>query len=162
EGIYLHSAHDVVVRGNNIHDNYGQGMLGDGNRVLIDGNIIARNGLTGSLPGLGEYHTHGVYASGSEYTIVNNVIYGNQGYGIQMAGYPYDPNDPNHPPGPEYMDARRWLIANNTFAYSLNRGAIVVWQDGATDSVIENNIFYDNATSDMSDVQGIDYYHSGV
>jgi len=161
EGIYLHSAHDVVIRRSYVHDNYGQGLLGNGVRVWIDGNVVARNGLTGVLPGLSDYHTHGMYLTGSDFRITNNVIVDNQAYGIQVAGYPWDPSDPNHPAGPEYDDATGWVIANNTIAFELNRGAIVVWQPGAHDILIENNLFFDNATSPASDTQGIEFYYSG-
>jgi hypothetical protein len=73
---------------------------------------------------------------------VNNVVVGNTAYGIQVAGYPYDPASDA---GPEYGGADGWLIANNTIANEVNRAAIVIWQPLATNLTIQNNLFFDNA-----------------
>ncbi len=42
DGVKLYNAHDIVIRSCHIHDNFNQGMLGNGHRVLIDRNIIRR------------------------------------------------------------------------------------------------------------------------
>src|SRR5262249_3037681 len=44
DGIKFYNAHDVAIRNCRIHDNYNQGILGNGNRVTIDRNIVAGNG----------------------------------------------------------------------------------------------------------------------
>jgi hypothetical protein len=138
DGVKYYNAHDIVIRNCRIHDNWNQGMLGNGNRVLIDRNVIADNGR--SPKGL-RRHKHGIYSTGTAFTITNNLIYSNSAYGIQVAAYPYKQDSMA---GPEYAWAKNWLIANNTFA--LNGGSgIVLWQDGVQSCVVQNNIFYKNA-----------------
>lgn len=102
---------------------------------------------------------HGIYATGTDFEIVNNVIYSNRAYGIQVAGYPFRPD--SHA-GPEFATARRWFISHNTIAYQQNRAGIVVWQQDATDSIIENNILLRNAVMlGTGDCQGIDFVAAG-
>jgi len=157
DGIKFYNAHHIVLRGNHLHDNLNQGILGNGHHVRIEGNIIAHNGFKADNERSNK--EHGIYCTGTDFTIVNNVICSNRAYGIQVAGYPYKAE--NHP-GPEFADARRWIISHNTIAFNQNRGGIVVWQSGATDCVIQNNIFYRNAvTLGGGDVQGIDFAGTG-
>jgi hypothetical protein len=138
DGVKIYNAHDIVIRDCHIHDNWNQGILGNGNRVLIDRNTIAGNGTN---PAAGANHVHGIYATGSAFTITNNLIHSNLAYGIQVAAYDYKPDQ--HA-GPEFADARNWLIANNTIALNKNRAGIVLWQDGLEHCVVQNNIFYKN------------------
>jgi len=44
DGVKFYNAHDIVVRNCHIRENWNQGILGNGNRVFIDRNIIAGNG----------------------------------------------------------------------------------------------------------------------
>jgi hypothetical protein len=135
DGIKFYSTHDVIIRHNHIHDNRSQGILGTGLRILIDGNRIEENGgTTSSLQ-------HGMYLNGNEYTIVNNVIWGNSAYGIQMAGYPYNPDTDA---GPEYGGAARWVVSNNTFGPSFTRPGMVIWKPASIGALVQNNIFYMN------------------
>jgi hypothetical protein len=136
--VKFYNAHDIVIRSCHVHDNWNQGLLGNGNRVLIDRNIIAGNGTNKDA---GRNLMHGIYATGSAFTITNNLIYSNTAYGIQVAAY--DCNKDSMA-GPEYAEARNWLIANNTFAFNKNRAGIVIWQDGVENCVVQNNIFYKN------------------
>lgn len=157
DGIKFYNAHHIVLKGNFIHDNLNQGILGNGHHVRIEGNIIARNGF--KTDNEKSNKEHGIYATGTDFEIVNNVIQSNRAYGIQVAGYPFKPD--SHA-GPEFADARRWLIRRNTIAFQQNRAGIVIWQEGATDCVIENNIFYRNAVSlGSGDCQGIDFVAAG-
>jgi hypothetical protein len=157
DGIKFYNAHHIVLKGNHIHDNANQGILGNGHHVRIEGNIIARNGLKPDNER--SNLEHGIYGTGTEFTIVNNVIHSNRAYGIQVAGYPYKQD--SHA-GPEFAGARRWLIAHNTIALQRNRAGIVVWQDDARDCVIEGNILYRNAvTLGRGDCQGIDFVGAG-
>jgi hypothetical protein len=157
DGIKFYNAHDVVIRGNHIHDNSNQGILGNGCRVRIEGNVIARNGLKPDNEGSNK--EHGIYATGTDFTIVNNAIHSNRAYGIQVAGYPYDPE--RHA-GPEFAEARRWLIAHNTIAFQGNRAGIVIWQEGAAGCAIEGNVFYRNAVKlGEGDCQGVDFVGPG-
>lgn len=157
DGIKFYNAHHIVLKGNVIHDNLNQGILGNGHHVRIEGNVIAHNGFKPDNEKSNK--EHGIYATGTDFEIVNNVIHSNRAYGIQVAGYPFKPD--SHA-GPEFADARRWLIRNNTIAFQQNRAGIVVWQEAATDCVIENNIFYRNAVRlGSGDCQGIDFVAAG-
>ncbi len=147
DGVKFYNAHDVVIRQCNIHENWNQGMLGNGNRVLIDRNIIAGNGTNTKVA---KNIVHGIYATGSAFTITNNLIHSNTAYGIQVAAYDYKKDSMA---GPEYADAKNWLIANNTLAFNKNRAGIVIWQDGVENCVVQNNIFYKNGG-----VNGILFY----
>ncbi len=140
DGIKFYNAHHLVIRGNHIHDNPNQGILGNGHHVAIEGNVIARNGLRKDNEK--SNLEHGIYATGNDFRIVNNVIHSNRAYGIQVAAYPF--KEDSHA-GPEFAGASRWLISHNTIAFNRNRGAVVVWQEGARDCVIQNNVFYENA-----------------
>ncbi|MHC4084148.1 MAG: right-handed parallel beta-helix repeat-containing protein [Planctomycetota bacterium] len=138
DGVKIYNAHDVVIRNCNIHANWNQGILGNGNRVLIDRNIIAGNGTNTKVA---KNLVHGIYATGSSFTITNNLIHSNTAYGIQVAAYDYKKDSMA---GPEYADAKNWLIANNTLAFNKNRAGVVIWQDGVENCVVQNNIFYKN------------------
>ena len=157
DGIKFYNAHHIVLTRNSIHDNANQGILGNGHHVRIEGNVIARNGL--KPDNATSNKEHGVYVTGTEIEIVNNVIHSNRAYGIQIAGYPFKPE--SHA-GPEFATASRWLIIHNTLALQQNRGGIVIWQEDATGCVIENNIFYRNALMlGLGDCQGIDFVGAG-
>ena len=138
DGVKMYNAHDVVVRDCRIHDSWNQGILGNGNRVVIDRNVIAGNGRD---PKGDASLKHGIYATGTAFTITNNVIHSNSAYGIQVAAYDYKPKEMA---GPEYAEAKNWLIANNTLAFNKVSSGIVLWQDGVENCRILNNIFYRN------------------
>lgn len=159
DGLKFHNAHDLTIKHNWIHNNApGQGILGNGMRVLIDGNVINHNGgFDECVVTPSECNKdHGIYASGTAFTITNNLIYDNLSHGIQAAGaYSYDRT--KHA-GQEYVRCDDWIIANNTIAYQVYRSAIVVWGSSFTNFRIENNIFYENGVKlEPSAVQGIDF-----
>ena len=157
DGIKFYNAHHVVLKGNFIHGNLNQGILGNGHHVRIEGNVIAHNGFKPDNEKSNK--EHGIYATGTDFEIVDNVIHSSRAYGIQVAGYPFKPD--GHA-GPEFAGARRWLIRRNTIAFQQNRAGIVVWQPDATDCVIENNVFYRNAvTLGTGDIQGVDFVAAG-
>ena len=157
DGIKFYNAHHIVLKGNYIHDNLNQGILGNGHHVRIEGNVIAHNGFKADNEKSNK--EHGIYATGTDFEIIDNVIHSNKAYGIQVAGYPFKPD--THA-GQEFAAARRWLIRHNTIAFQQNRAGIVVWQEGATVCVIENNIFYRNALKlGQGDCQGIDFVAAG-
>ncbi|UCG49980.1 MAG: right-handed parallel beta-helix repeat-containing protein [Phycisphaerales bacterium] len=147
DGVKFYNAHDIIIRRCNIHENWNQGILGNGNRVLIDRNIIAGNGTNKTVA---QNLLHGIYATGSAFTITNNLIHSNTAYGIQVAAYDYKEDSMA---GPEYADAKNWLIANNTIALNKNRAGTVIWQDGVENCVVQNNIFCKNGG-----VNGILFY----
>jgi hypothetical protein len=157
DGIKFYNAHNIVLRGNYLHDNLNQGILGNGHHVRIEGNTIAHNGYKENNER--SNLEHGIYCTGTDFTIVNNVIRSNKAYGIQVAGYPHKPEDQ---PGPEFGGARRWLISHNTIAFQQNRAGIVVWQQDAADCTIQNNIFYNNAVAlGGGAMQGVDFVGPG-
>jgi len=138
DGVKFYNAHDIIICNCHIHENWNQGILGNGNRALINRNIIAGNGTNKGEP---QNLMHGIYATGSAFTITNNLIHSNTAYGIQVAAYDYKEDSMA---GPEYAEARNWLIANNTIAFNKNRAGVVIWQDGVENCVVQNNIFYKN------------------
>ena len=151
DGIKFYSLRDSTIRGNWIHHSRGNGIFGYGTRILIDRNKINNNGspTTGS---------HGLYASGSYFTITNNLIYGNEKYGIQLNGSSTSFYDPSKHAGPEYAHSYNWTIANNTFAYERIASGIVIWGSTCSNARIENNIFYENGVSSSSSgAQGINF-----
>jgi hypothetical protein len=157
DGIKFYNAHNIVLRGNYLHDNLNQGILGNGHHVRIEGNTIAHNGFKEDNER--SNLEHGIYCTGADFTIVKNVIRSNKAYGIQVAGYPHKPDDQ---PGPEFGGAQRWLVSHNTIAFQQNRAGIVIWQPEAADCIIQNNIFYNNAIAlGRGAVQGIDFVGPG-
>ena len=162
DGIKFYNAHDLEIRGNDIHDSRYMGILGVGGaRVTIAGNKIRRNGDPAADPGDPKLANklHGLYATGTEYAVVDNVFDSNYSWGIQAAGYPFDKATYA---GPEYAGAARWRIAGNVFARGIHRGGVVIWLPGAKDNMIENNVFYENAAQAGPGVsRGIDFIRSG-
>lgn len=157
EGIKLHTAHDVTIRRNWIHDN-GHGLLGNGTRILIDSNRINHNGQFEdcALNPSECNKDHGIYANGTAIVITNNLIYDNLAFGIQMNGTAR--YDRSKHAGPEYILSRDWVVANNTFAYQNHAGGMVIWGSSCDNARIENNIFYENAQTKPSRVaQGIHF-----
>ena len=150
-GVKYYNLHDSVIRRNWIHDNPpGAGIQGNGTRILIDHNIINHNGYSRL--------NHGIYANGTAYTVTNNLIYDNAQYGIQLNGSSGVIYNPALHAGPEFAESHNWIIANNTFAYQLQRAGIVVWGSRCNNTRIENNIFYENGTTLSSGGgQGIDF-----
>lgn len=161
DGIKYHNLHDSTIRRNWIHHN-GQGILGQGGlRVLIDRNKFNHNGpFEDCLAGIREQcaHDHGIYAYGSLYTITNNLFYDNIGFGIQVNGSSSSNFRSIKNPAPEYAGASNWVIANNTFAYQKNAAGIVLWGANCINTLIVNNIFYENSVSQVnSGTQGIHF-----
>ncbi|MEK7389398.1 MAG: right-handed parallel beta-helix repeat-containing protein [Elusimicrobiota bacterium] len=152
-GFKYANAHDTVIQSNYIHHNKSQGILGHGLRMTIDRNTITRCGNWERCVVVSTScnQVHGMYMTGSSYTVTNNLIYENLAFGIQVAAYPYDCTQYyggqycgswNYA-APEYAGVNHWLIANNTLAYNVERAGIVLWM--ATKNVrVENNIFYEN------------------
>jgi hypothetical protein len=161
-GIKIISGHDLTIRRNWIHHNTpGSGILGNGTRVLIDQNVINHNaniegceaGTASCKPG-----GHGIYFHGTAVTIINNLIYDNLTFGIQLNGSTASSTyDPATDPGPEYAVSENWLIANNTLAYNRRGAGVVVWGFSCNNARIENNIFYENAVTNSNATQGVHF-----
>lgn len=173
-GIKVYNGHDITIRRNWIHHNISQGIGGNGKNILVDRNVINRQGNfaaceAGGRTDIGSSmcnQVHGIYVTGSNWVITNNLIYDNLAMGITVAGYEHCPQGGCFGgnatargkvfAGPEYGGADNWLIANNTFAYNAYRPAISLWQRLTTNSKIINNIFYENSPKYGGEkVQGI-------
>lgn len=156
EGIKFASLHNSTISHNWIHGNVNQGILGiGGHHVVVDRNIVNHNGPFATSPT--STLAHGVYLHGSDMTISNNLIYDNLGYGIQQNGSSSSLFNSSIHPSSDFANAYRWIVVNNTIAYQVNRGGIVVWGGACDDSRYENNILYENATALSSgSAQGID------
>lgn len=157
-GIKYWNLRDSVIRRNWIHHNISQGIQGNGGiRVVFDRNKINHNGNFSSCASGGLCNqSHGFYLHGQSYTITNNLFYDNVGYGIQQNGADTSVYSSTKHPGPEFAGAKNWLIANNTLAYQANRAGMVVWGSACDNTVIQNNIFYENGVKLPSwSVQGI-------
>jgi hypothetical protein len=162
-GIKFYNLHNSVIRNNWVHDNRTQGILGGGGHDnVFDRNIINHNGDFAACARSGTKTActleHGIYAHGDTYVLTNNLIYDNLAYGIQHNGSSSSSYSSTKHPGPEFAGANNWIIANNTFAYNVNRSGIVVWGNQTSGTRIENNIFYENGTALAgSSVQGINF-----
>lgn len=145
DGIKLYGGHDVNIVDNRLLRTRNTGIIGTGCRVTID-----RNRIEGSGGGA-------IMTSGTSITITNNLIRSNSG-GIQLVGDPYQAEV--HP-GVEYSGARQWVIANNTIVEN-DRFGVLVWQPGAEDSLIADNIFYRNAIGvfDPADTYKTVYFYT--
>jgi hypothetical protein len=148
-GLKFYNAHNLSIRRNWIHHNSpGQGILGNGTKILIDRNKINHNGSFGTCSGSGCTQDHGIYGNGTAFTITNNLIYDNLAHGIQLNGTVR--YDSTQHAGTEFAVSRDWLIANNTFAYQKYESALVIWGSTCTNARVENNIFYENAAAASS------------
>jgi hypothetical protein len=158
DGIKFYSGQDLTIRRNWLHDNIHQGILGVGAlRILIDRNKINHNGdfARCAIEAWTCNQDHGIYAHGSSYTITNNLIYDNLGYGIQQNGSPTSFYSSSKHPSTSFAGAANWVVAHNTLAYQANRSGMVVWGSQCTNSKVYNNIFYENAVNSGSLPQGV-------
>jgi len=171
-GLRISNIHDVAFRRNWIHDNKSQGILGNGKNVLVDRNIVSHNGnfarcaaglpAEGTSTGSSCNKDHGMYVTGTNWVITNNLIYDNLAVGIQVAGYPVLYDGTRMGLDETYTGATGWLIANNTIAYNNYGPGITMWQAGANNDKIINNILYENGQQIYSSsAQGISLYNSG-
>jgi hypothetical protein len=127
--------HNQILQ-NLIHNNgnvyngaYGQdGIYSDPNTSdnSYIGNFIRDNGRVS----LNSHLDHGMYLSGDNEFVANNLIAANSAYGIQVSGY---------------NTVSNLKIYNNTIVNSYNTSGIMLWM--AVSGVdIANNIIYGNAT----------------
>lgn len=158
-GFTLYNVHDAHIKRNHIRNNVNQGVLGNGTRVTFERNIINHNGRFATAPS--SFLEHGIYINGTAMVVINNLIYDNIGYGIQLNGSGSSNYDPLKHAGQEFALSDNWIISDNTFAYNTNRAGIVVWGSNCDNTRIENNIFYENSTTTAtSGTQGIDFFSS--
>ncbi|MBN1674169.1 MAG: right-handed parallel beta-helix repeat-containing protein [Kiritimatiellae bacterium] len=156
DGIKMYNGYHIVIRNTYIHDTWNQGILGNGQYIRVEGNLIARIGRRHVVLDWAERRKHrkednadhGIYGDGWYWTVVNNVIMQTDWNGIVVAAYDYEGNEHKYTE-PRDAEASRWLIAHNTFAYC-NDSGITMRQassryEGGHHHVIQNNIFYNNA-----------------
>lgn len=132
-----------VFKNNTMHD-CGQGIQVSGYRNTVDGNAIYHNGIWENCTGLLCNQSHGVYMSGTEMNIINNVIWQNQAYGIQCTAYSQPAGLPAY-----YGGCSNNFYANNTIAYETYRAGMIIGSassDGPAivGNRITNNIFFEN------------------
>lgn len=147
-GFKIYNGHDLTIRRNSIQDSKSQGFHGNGTRILIERNKINHNGSVAA-------YDHGIYLNGTGITIINNLIYDNRCFGIQVNGSA-SYSSSSHA-GPEFAYSSNWVISNNTIAYNRCPG-VVLW--GSTPGLrAENNIFYENSVNgaSSSSTQGISF-----
>lgn len=171
-GIMMFNAHDLVISQNWIRDAKVQGILGNGKNILFDGNTISGAGkfeacAAGALTKGGTSvcnQDHGMYITGSNWVITNNLISNNLFSGIQVAGYPWcEKNETCYGGGakektdPSFAGATNFVIANNTI---INNGGpgVILWQPAAGNNKIVNNIFYNNGLQHNGSTPHISLY----
>jgi hypothetical protein len=163
-GIYFTNALGLVIRRNHIHDNVSEGVRGTGFQVVFERNVVARNGPFEQCArdGTGCGGTSAFTGQGNRFVIINNVFDGNLAHGLEVVGSAFDPAI--HA-GIDYSDSRFWLIAHNTFARQIWKPGLVFWQGTATDGLVLNNIFYENAEASPDpdgDGQGVSFFNCGT
>ena len=134
-GVKFECASNIVIKDNRIHDTLFAAILGRGTRITITQNTIYHTGDFSDSA-----HTHGIYLTGQYYTITNNIIYDTNLYGMHLAAYPYDAAKD---PSTDYAGFGNSLVSGNTIAYTFSGGA-VLWNAGAGNAFMQNNIFENN------------------
>ncbi|HEX8791784.1 MAG TPA: choice-of-anchor Q domain-containing protein [Polyangiaceae bacterium] len=165
-GVHFSNVHHFTIEDDWVHDNGGQGILGTGHDIFINRNRVYANGITATPTNL----NHGLYVTGRRYAITNNLVYGNEAFGLQIAAYGCGTDCF----GADYAGAVDWTVANNVFAYEKNRTGIVVWLPGTSygtetgtdigNITIANNVFYENNVLNPGGTVGVDVddeYSSG-
>ncbi len=142
EGVSVHGQY-AIIKGNTVYNNGNGGdptssigqngiyvdssagnCMVDSNTVYANGRLsLGRSNPNGSID-------QGIYLCGVNPIVQNNLIYGNQAFGIQIAGY---------------VNMGSVLITNNTIAAQKNYSGIVIWLAGAKGCVIQNNIIVNNS-----------------
>jgi hypothetical protein len=76
------------------------------------------------------------------------LIYNNLAYGLQTHGRIFDANRDTDSTYAKFGG----IIANNVFAYNVNRAGITLWNENNNPLVatIENNIFYENSLGELN------------
>ncbi|MFL6248353.1 MAG: right-handed parallel beta-helix repeat-containing protein [Thermoanaerobaculia bacterium] len=148
EAIAVILSNNVTVTGNEAFDNYSQGVYLDNSSYnVVDGNLIYSTGNTryfrDGYPGMGIAIANEFYDYSNPSTdnkIVNNIIINTRWgflYGNFEAG----------------GGLKNTVIANNTF-YKSSTALIDIWQDTHSNSVVENNIFYQVGGAEVAGLQG--------
>ncbi len=150
DGINLEGADFVTIEGFYVHDMPRAGLRSVNNDgVILRGNHTDHNTMWGVLTGWSEniivennvasqsQVEHGIYISNSaDGAIVrNNIVWGNNDSGIQFNADRYLPGDGVH---------SRNLVEGNVIFENGRGGGAALNFDGVQDSVIQNNLLYNN------------------
>ncbi len=155
--IYVHGAHDVVLRRNVIHGCANGAIRGRIRDSVLDGNRFEGHGDAG------------VVITGTNIKVHNNVFANNAAAGLVLAGVPWVPPDPQKPdPDPHRLPDERWSgasgfeVSNNVFLRNKTE-AVRVADVAAEDDTIQNNIFFENSepAEGVSGPNGIFFSQSG-
>lgn len=149
EGFKLEGTLRMIIRRCSIHNMWNQGIqasaAGGHKDGTIDRNKIYHNGDPSGPNCNGDPDCvlkHGLYLTGANWTITNNLIYDNMTFGLQA-----NSQTATASPNAATYSGFSGLVAHNVFAYQRNRAGIVLWHNNAdiTGLTIENNIFYENS-----------------
>jgi parallel beta-helix repeat protein len=148
EAVAVILSNNVTVTGNENFDNYSQGVYLDNSRYnTVDGNLIYSTGNTryfrDGFPGMGIAIANEFYDysnPSSDNTIINNIII-NTRWGFLYGNFELGGG------------LKNTVIANNTF-YKSSQAMIEIWQDAHSNSVVENNIFYQVGGTAVATLQG--------
>ncbi|MBI5759256.1 MAG: right-handed parallel beta-helix repeat-containing protein [Planctomycetales bacterium] len=150
DGINLEGADFVTIEGFHVHDIPRAGLRSvNNNGVILRENVTDHNTMWGILTGWSEniivennvasqsQVEHGIYISNSaDGAIVrNNIVWGNNDSGIQFNADRYLPGDGVH--------SRNLVEGNVVFENGRGGGAALNF-DGFQDSVVQNNLLYNN------------------
>ncbi len=132
-GIRAVDCQDVVIRNNRARDNGRWGVF----TGFCDDLVVEHNELSGSDDEHGVYHSN----SADRPTIRNNLIFGNSKNGIHLNG--------DASMGGDGVISNA-LIEGNVIYGNGQRGGGAINADGLHDSVIRNNLIYDNHASGIT------------
>lgn len=150
DGINLEGADFVTIEGFHVYNMPRAGLRSVNNDgVILRGNTSANNGYWGILAGwsenmivennitTGSEREHGIYISNSADGVIvrNNIVYGNRASGIQFNADRYLPGDGVH--------SHNRIEGNLIFENGRGGGAAINL-DGVQESVIQNNLLYNN------------------
>jgi parallel beta-helix repeat protein len=120
----------VIIRRNHFHHVTASGILGYGERVVFDGNVIHHCG--------DDNNDIGTEIAGRDLVFTNNVWSENRNAGLEAGGL------------------NRSTISNNVF-FRNGKDGITIW-DYSSGLLIQNNIFYDNRPASSTGTQGVSLY----
>jgi Right handed beta helix region len=119
--------HDIEISHCEIRNSVGSGILVSPNtaNVQLIANVVHDNGD-------GKHQHQGIYFQGQHGLIANNIVYGHDGFGIQVRGN-YENSDTASP-----IAARGTIVTGNTVIGNTLSGIMV--ENNAGDTTIVNNI----------------------
>jgi hypothetical protein len=136
--VYMSTAvHNVIIEWNEIKDNSANGIEVSNNNGAAYGNTIQSNTIHGNGR-LNETNTgYGIYTTTGDTTIVGNVIYGNNGYGVH-----HNPSSG----GDNVVISGNTLYGNAVHGVNMGNGttstAILVAR--GANALVYNNLVYEN------------------